>query len=167
MEKNEVKEKKKSFAWSFNPVVITTSFTVGIPLNFEKNNCNIPYRFFAIVIGSLILLSNFIINGPRIINKKHFDWMDEILSTDTSPYVFFEAHPEMLLQLVVDVTAILFYITLHLIPLAFLVTFVATSKWIRLVSALEDIQNEMNLSNIFHKKCRRTCIFGLLLLALV
>ena len=161
-------QEEMGFKWSFKPLVFIVKFAVGFPLNFIISKSKFPIRRLMVLFGGLaILLSNFLINGPRIINMANFNWMNVILKEDISPYVFFRAHPEMLLQFVVDVTAILFYIAFHLIPLTFLFTFLFTSKWNRLVLALHKIQNEMNPSGEMFRNCRRHCNIGLLVLTLV
>ena len=169
MAASAVEEKKKNtFKWSLKPLLIITKFTAGIPLHFTPAHSkkSIAIRLMVTLIGFLISFSNLLINGPRGINKGKFSWMNVIQNYE-SPYLLFKENPELMLEFVIDVTSICFFIAVPLIQFVFFMTVVWSKNWTRLVSSIKIIQKEMNLSKQFYKKCRTRCLVAILILILV
>ena len=158
----------KGFEWSLKPLAFCTKIFVGYPFRISnKNTSKTIFRSLIIyLLGFVIFVSNLLINGPRGINVNNFNWMRKRLDY-TSPYIFFREFPDAMLQFVVDATTIIFFVTVPTIHFIFIITVTFSQKWTDLLSVLQEIQNEMKLDEEFHRKCRRYCIFALLLLFLV
>ena len=165
----KMENRKNWFDWSLKPLIFCTQIFVGYPLNFTniKNSKTIFSNVIIYLLGSVICLSNLLINGTRGINVNNFDWMSERLDYYSSPYLFFREFPDAMLQFVVDATTIIFFVTVPLIHLIFIITVICSQKWADLLSVLQEIQNKMKLDEEFHRKIRRYCIFALLLLFFV
>ena len=158
---------ENSFAWSLKPLDFASRVFVGVPLNFYNYKIHFKSRLCFILLGCFILLFHLLINGPRGFKISKFDWMAE-RENYRSPFIFFKDHPDAILQFTVDVTSILFFVSTSLIHLVFWFNTVLWSqKWQDLVFVLKEIQNKMNLSEGFYRKCRRHCMVALLVLILV
>ena len=164
----KMENRKNWFDWSLKPLIFCTQIFVGYPLNFSNKNTSkaIFSNFIIYLLGFVIFVSNLLINGPRGINVNNFNWMRKRLDY-TSPYIFFREFPDAMLQFVVDATTIIFFVTVPLIHLIFIITVICSQKWADLLSVLQEIQNKMKLDEEFHRKIRRYCIFALLLLFFV
>ena len=169
---NEIK--KNSFGWSLNPLEWVTRLAVGTSINVFHTKCFSSARNiywspislgFILLFGCSIIIANLVINGPRGINIFNFDWMKRIQNYD-SPFLYFKDEPDAILQFVMDVTSICFFIALPLIQFIYLWTS-RSSNWTRLILSLKMIKNEMKLSNQLYQKCRNKCIISILLLILV
>ena len=145
-------ENKKSFSWSFKPLVLIANISSWILLNFSTRKTSSLTRILVMVfLGSLSLLSHLIINGPRSINVGNFLWMKFIQDYD-GPKDFFKHYPDAMLQLVVDATQIMSFAALLFIYFIIMVTITArTQKWKCLVRILKIILREMNLGFMFTK----------------
>ena len=162
-------DKNNIFDWSLKPLDFCARIFVGIPLDFGITNQSSLPTFLQIAFLLLAILNiilNLLINGPRGIDIANFEWMEKIKEYD-SPFIYFRENPDYLLQLVIDTTSIIFYLTVPLMHLVFLVTVFLSRKWRDLVEILQEIQNEVELNKEFHQKCRRRCIIALLLSFLV
>ena len=158
-------ENKKSFSWSFKPLVLIANISSWILLNFSTRKTSSLTRILVMVfLGSLSLLSHLIINGPRSINIANFDWM--YMTQDfNSSNEFLKHLPDAKLQLAVDATQISFFVAFLLIHFVLIITVIAqTRKWKRLIRILKKIQKEMNLGDEFYEKCRKYCIIAILFL---
>lgn len=153
----------KQFDWSLKPLTFCASIFGGIPLHFNEKKKNFT---ISITFACLIILSNLLINGPRGININKFKWMNDISDYDNS-WLFFQQFPDALLQFVIDLTSIIFFVAIPLIHVIFLFSIVLSNSWEELVSLLKEIQNEMELTADFHQKCRQRCIIALLFVLLV
>ena len=160
-------DKKQKFQWSLKPLTLITRVAVGVPIYFNTNRIaskkSVGVYLLIIFIGIFIFLTNVLINGPRRINKEIFYWMIWIQNYD-SPFTCFREIPDALLQFVVDVTFIMFFIVVPLMQFVFLFTVFWSRQWSDLVYILKRIENEMKLSEKFYRKCRNQCIIALLLI---
>ena len=158
-------EQKKSFGWSLKPTKQMARFAVGAPIEFIGNTFK-PVYLFNIILGFFIFLANLLINGPRTINASNFEWMKETQKFD-SPFLFFVGYPDAILQFVMDVTSICFFLAVPLIHVICLITILWSPKWKDLVFKLQLIQQELQLSAKFWQKCRQRSIIALLIGILV
>ena len=165
-ESNVSNDGRNGFAWSLKPLLWVARVVAGVSLNLKKER-SIAGRLFFVIFGLLIFFANFLINGPRGIDLKKFYWMESTIKEFESPYLFFKVAPDTMLQFVVDVTFICFYVTVPLIHFIFLLTILLSKQFTKLELVLHKIQTKMKLDEIFHQKCRRYCIVALLLLFLV
>ena len=144
-----------------------TKFFVGVPFNFRNDKIHAKYHLGIFTFGFLIFLSNLLLNGPRGINIARFDWMNR-KEGYRSPFIFIKDNPDAMLQLVVDSTSIMFFVSVLLIHLIFLLETIFWNRtWKELVCSLNYIQNKMNFSENFYRKCRRQCLLALLILLVV
>ena len=165
LETNRPMPNEYDFSWSFKPLVYFIRAVAGVPLHFSKKASNLTILIL-IFIGCCIFILNLIINGPRGIDIFKFDYMEAKEQYD-SPYHYFHDYPDAILQLVIDISSILYFITVPLIDITFLVIVAWNRKWNRLVSTLKKIQDELKLDAVFHGNCRRVCVIAILLLFLV
>ena len=136
------KEKKKnSLGWSLKPTELIARFAVGAPIEFNGKTFKPNYLIF-LIFGLFNFLSNLLINGPRTINVSNFDWMKETQKYD-SPFLYFKKRPDAILQLVMDVTSICFFVAIPLIHLIFLITILWSYNWKHLIFQLRSIHHEM------------------------
>ena len=157
---------KRNFDWSLKPIVLIARFIIGAPLDFTNKKKNILLVIIIPLFGCFTLLCNILLNGPRGINTDNFKW-SFIIEEFESPYLLFKEHPDLMLQLVVDVTSICFFVVVPLVQLVFLFIVLFSQYWNRLTFSLVKAQKEMQLSENFHRKCRKRCIVSILLLILV
>ena len=158
-------EKKKSFGWSLKPTELMARFAIGAPIEFIEKSFK-PVDLISFLLGFFIFLANLLINGPRTINASNFDWMENIKYFE-SPFLYFKDYPDTILQLVMDVTSICFFVAVPLIHFIFLITILWSPEWKDLLSKLQIIQQEMKLSKKFHKIGRQRSTVALLIGILV
>lgn len=164
MPKLEKVKNKFGFNWSLKPLFIITRWIVGVPLDFSSRT---SYKFIMVFMcGIFIFLSNLLLNISRGINLNNFNWMSKIKYYETAWHLF-NARPDALIQLVSDVINIMFFVTVPLIQLSFMVVVIKSNKWASLRNVMQEIQIEIKLNNRFYRKCRNRCILGLLLLVMV
>ena len=161
----EKEEKKKSFGWSLKPTELMARFVVGAPIKFNTKSFK-PVDLISFLFGFFIFLANIFINGPRTINASNFDWMKETQHFD-SLFLYFQKEPDAILQFVMDITSICFFVAVPLIQLICIITILLSPKFKDLLLKLKFIQQELNLSEKFHKKCRQRSIVALLIGILV
>ena len=161
----ETKKEKRNFDWSLNPILLSMKFLAGAPVEITRvaSKKSFASNCITTFLGFLILVSNILINGPRALNTNRFFWMKAVENFD-SPFTFFRDFPDALLQFVVDVTTIIFFVVVPLIHFVFLVVLILSKQWTDLVLSLKDIETQMKLSEKFHLKCRKKCVVVLLLL---
>ena len=160
--------KKHSFDWSLAPLKWVTRFTVGASIDFvnEKKRPSISTRLIFVLLGCFALFSNLLINGPRGINISNFDWMTRIQNFE-SPYLYFKEDPDALLQFVLDVTSICFFVAIPLMQIIFLASALFGNDSNQSIHNLMLIQKHFKLSSKFYQKSRNLCIVALLVLFLV
>ena len=157
---------KNSFGWSLKPLEWIMRLTVGASIYFPNIKRSPISLSLVFLIGCFILLSNLLINGPRGINIQNFDWMKRIQNFENH-FLYFKEYPDDILQFVMDVISICFFIVLPSIQIIFLLTRNYWSSFTRLITLLIKIKNEMKLSSQFYEKCRKRSIIALLTLILV
>ena len=159
-------ENKNSFDWGLMPLNFITKITVATPLGFTKKTKSFKAVVFFVFFGWFIFLSNILINGPRGIDKANFDWMKNIKNFD-SPFTYFKHNPDALLQFVVQVTSLCFFVSLPLIQIIFLATSFFGNDSNRLISILRLIKKELKLCTEFFQRCQRHSITAILTMILV
>ena len=159
-------ELRKKFEWSLKPLEIITRFFVGVTLNFS-NTTSVSVRLILLVFGCFIIISNFLVNGPRSLKINSFEWMEEIQNFE-SPYLFFPEFPDALLQFVVDVTFTMLWATISLIHIIFLLMVTMSEKWTFLIQSLKEIENsDMQFGKVFYRKCRKHYFIAIVVFILV
>ena len=157
--------KVKQFDWSFKPLTLFLKF-LGIPLNFSSNS-NRKTTICVSLLGCFIILANLVLNGPRGLEIKRFQWMQEI-SKFESPFLYFKAHPYGVIKLVKIMSDMIFFSYVPTIHIIFSMSAVLWSRnWTELILMLSTIQQKLKLSKEFYRKCHRQCIFAMFLLTLV
>ena len=161
------KEKQNSFNWNLKLVEWIARFTIGAPIGLNKSiYSSLPIFLIVLFLGCFIFFANLLINGPRGINISNFEWMKETQKFESS-FLYFKMYPDAILQFVMDFTNTCFFLAIPLIHIVFLITILWSHKWKDLVFKLKLIQQEMKLSDKFHKKCRQCSIVALLIGILV
>ena len=155
---------QSGFNWSLKPLFYITRILIGAPSSLTQIY-SIKSLLF-LLFGCFILLLNLLINGPRNIDIERFEWMETFQFFDNG-WQYFEHYPEALLELVTDVTYIIFFLAIPLIHLIFLLKVFLSRMWTSLSASLQKIQIEMELNAEFHRKYRRRCLVALLFLILV
>ena len=159
-------ETKTKFQWSLKPIDIITKFIIGIDLHFSGKK-SLSVRLLCLFFAFFVVLSNFLINGPRGLKINSFEWMKNIQNYD-NPHLFFSENPDALLQFVVDIVSIMLWVAVFLIHFLFLVTVLLSQKWNFLKEILELLENdELAFTNEFYRKCLRRNVIAIFILLLV
>lgn len=83
-----------------------------------------------------------------------------------SAWSFLKVQPDALLQFSMDISLMLLYLSMPLVHIVFLIV-ISSSQWTQLKSILNLIQKDLQLSGMFHRKCRKKCLACLLIMITV
>lgn len=140
---NSTKVQQENFGWSMKPIIMLMA-VIGQEITIDNTQRNRKTRSFLIlVIGLVILLMNIFINIISFIKINHQYGIKSI--------------PIYLNYIIGHLFHDLMMIG---IPLSFMAIRLFASRWKRLISRLELIQSEMNLSKQFYRKIRICALFS-------
>lgn len=151
MKKNEAEGNFQNFKWSLEPItVLMTFFGQEIVLDSKNKQKREACSFLILVIGVIILVINIVINTMSFISLCNYD--RKVSINGYVGYITTKAFQDFV---VVG------------IPLSFTVIRIFSRRWQKMLSTLESIQSDMNLSKQIHRKIRYCAFVSILFFVLV
>ena len=157
---------RNTFDWSLKPLTLWMRFNLGCNLNVSKRTNN-AVRFTVPLLGFFYFFFNLVVNGPCGLFSESAKFDETKKNRIENQFGINLMTKREIVLLFSDVIKFSTFLSVSLIHLIFMSNVFLTSCWNDFWSILQRIQRKMKLDEEFHRKVRRHCLVGILLLILV